>query len=340
MKSPELLKMIHQVRLKPMACYVTEPVPANFLSEIVPPYDTGRFVMERFTQMQQKGVPVYSSPLQVNSVHWRLKVYPYGNGAVRGEYLSVFLELTIGYPETSKYEYRVQMIHQSASKNIQREFVSDFEVGECWGYNRFFRLDLLASEGYLNSQNDTLELRFHVRPSTFYQRCRDQQWFISQLLRKQTDQDRKVKDLKERLRHEQANHKATIAAATAAGCNVKSAARKAVRLTEGIITSGNKDSLASIKAVDNGNVTDKLMDTTRNSPSSSSSSTSSTSSSSSSAAAAAASIKASAESSSVSSATAQEPSGAMAAAATSTTDYTFQIAEEATNENNHNNGKL
>lgn len=101
-KSPELLKMIHQVRLKPMTCYVTAPVPADFNSEIVPPYDTGTFIMEKFTILQQRGVPVYSNPLLVNGMQWRLKVYPYGNGAVRGEYLSVFLELTTGYPETSK----------------------------------------------------------------------------------------------------------------------------------------------------------------------------------------------------------------------------------------------
>ena len=62
----------------------------------------------------------------------------------------------------SRYEYRVEMVHQASSdptKNIIREFASDFEVGECWGYNRFFRLDLLASEGYLNMQTDTLVLR-------------------------------------------------------------------------------------------------------------------------------------------------------------------------------------
>lgn len=55
------------------------------------------------------------------------------------------------------------MIHQAgrdSDKNIVREFASDFEVGECWGYNRFFRLDLLASEGYLNETLDTLVLRF------------------------------------------------------------------------------------------------------------------------------------------------------------------------------------
>lgn len=43
------------------------------------------------------------------------------------------------------------------TKNILREFTSDFEIGECWGYNRFFRLDLLNNEGFL--QRDTLILK-------------------------------------------------------------------------------------------------------------------------------------------------------------------------------------
>lgn len=67
-----------------------------------------------------------------------------------------------------RYEYRVEMVHQASNdptKNIIREFASDFEVGECWGYNRFFRLDLLASEGYLNMQTDTLILRYVLKPS-------------------------------------------------------------------------------------------------------------------------------------------------------------------------------
>ena len=81
-----------------------------------------------------------------------------------------------------------------------REFASDFEVGECWGYNRFFRLDLLSSEGYLSNDSLTLKFQvltrikrsstclslnpviyFQVRPPTFYQKCRDQQWYIHQL---------------------------------------------------------------------------------------------------------------------------------------------------------------
>ena len=73
------------------------------------------------------------------------------------------------------------MVHQASNdptKNIVREFASDFEVGECWGYNRFFRLDMLAAEGYLNTKSDVLVLRFQVRPPTFYQKCRDQQWYV------------------------------------------------------------------------------------------------------------------------------------------------------------------
>ncbi|XP_075221281.1 E3 ubiquitin-protein ligase TRIM37-like isoform X2 [Lycorma delicatula] len=201
-QSSELSRMIHQVRKKPMASFVTAPVPADFISEIVPGYDSSTFVMQRFTQLQHKADPVYSSPLHVNGLCWRLKVYPDGNGVVRGNYLSVFLELTAGLPETSKYEYRVEMIHQGsrdASKNIVREFASDFEIGECWGYNRFFRLDLLASEGYLNTERDTLILRFQVRPPTFFQRCRDQQWYINQLHTVQNQHVQQLNELKQRL---------------------------------------------------------------------------------------------------------------------------------------------
>jgi tripartite motif-containing protein 37 len=76
------------------------------------------------------------------------------------------------------------MIHnlsKDPSKNIVREFASDFEVGECWGYNRFFLLDALISEGFLDTDNDILILRFQVRPPTYQQKCRDQQWYLTHI---------------------------------------------------------------------------------------------------------------------------------------------------------------
>lgn len=201
-KSSEILMMFQQVHRKPMASFVTTPVPPDFTSELVPSYDSATFVLENFSTLRQRADPVYSPPLQVSGLCWRLKVYPDGNGVVRGYYLSVFLELSAGLPETSKYEYRVEMVHQSCNdptKNIIREFASDFEVGECWGYNRFFRLDLLANEGYLNRQNDTVILRFQVRSPTFFQKCRDHHWYITQLEAAQTGYIQQINNLKERL---------------------------------------------------------------------------------------------------------------------------------------------
>lgn len=47
--------------------------------------------------------------------------------------------------------------------------------------------------------NLPLVLRFQVRPPTFYQKCRDQQWYINQLEAAQNDQLNNINDLKERL---------------------------------------------------------------------------------------------------------------------------------------------
>ncbi|XP_055686310.1 E3 ubiquitin-protein ligase TRIM37-like isoform X2 [Lutzomyia longipalpis] len=251
MKSPEVLKIIHQVRIKPMSSYVTARMSADFTSEMVPSFDKCSFLLENFSSMQQKGVPVYSNPLKVNGLAWRLKVYPFGNGVVRGEYLSVFLELTTGHPFSNKYEYRIQMFHPtSGSKLISREFVSDFEIGECWGYNRFFRLDMLASEGYWSATNDNLQLRFEVRPSTYYQRCRDQTWYINQLLQQQQQYLLQINDLKDKLEKERTKKKTDLSQNVAqidSACRVVSAGNDLLDslCSEVNLCSGGKSSQAT-----------------------------------------------------------------------------------------------
>jgi tripartite motif-containing protein 37 len=177
-------------------------------SEIVPQYDSSTFVITNFSILRHNVDPIYSQPLHINGLTWRLKVYPDGNGTVRGTYLSVFLELTNGLNEPSKYEYRVEMIHQLSkdpSKNIVREFASDFEVGECWGYNRFFLLDALITEGFLDTDNDILILRFQVRPPTYQQKCRDQQWYITHLENDNHHLHNEMKILREKIHFLMAN---------------------------------------------------------------------------------------------------------------------------------------
>ncbi|VDK80355.1 unnamed protein product [Dibothriocephalus latus] len=102
-RSMALSTMFAEVHKTPMASLVSAPVPAEFQSEIVPAYDSSTFVMRNFTLLRQRVDPVYSPPLHVGGLSWRLKVYPDGNGVVRGNYLSVFLELSAGIREPSKF---------------------------------------------------------------------------------------------------------------------------------------------------------------------------------------------------------------------------------------------
>ncbi|XP_048838445.1 E3 ubiquitin-protein ligase TRIM37 isoform X3 [Brienomyrus brachyistius] len=247
-KSPEILLMFQQVHRKPMQSFVTTPVPPDFTSELVPAYDSSTFVLANFSTLRQRADPIYSPPLQISGLCWRLKVYPDGNGVVRGNYLSVFLELSAGLPETSKYEYRVEMVHQASSdptKNIIREFASDFEVGECWGYNRFFRLDLLASEGYLNMQTDTLVLRYQVRSPTFFQKCRDQCWYISQLESAQTSYIQQINNLKERLAIELFRRQKSRSSSPPGGRSCPSASERDPRPGKGSVAEGGTQATAA-----------------------------------------------------------------------------------------------
>ena len=62
---------------KPMASFVTENINGNeqFVSEIVPQYDSSTFTINAFSQLQNKADPIYSPPLNVNGLSWRLKVF-------------------------------------------------------------------------------------------------------------------------------------------------------------------------------------------------------------------------------------------------------------------------
>lgn len=86
---------------------------------------------------------IYSDHLLHNGIKWRLKVYPHGNGNAKNVYLSIFLEMDSRFPEIRRYEYKIEMLNQRNGAPVVREFSSEFEGGECWGYNRFFRIDLL-----------------------------------------------------------------------------------------------------------------------------------------------------------------------------------------------------
>jgi tripartite motif-containing protein 37 len=197
-KTPELRQMLSEVHSQPVSHLFRERVSADFPSELIPEYCSAEFrIGPDFARIQAEREVVYSTPLRTNGLTWRLKVYPNGNGMAKGSFVSIFLELSAGFPGSSKYEYCVEMLHKSdddETKIVSRTFASHFEIGECWGYNRFYRADTLQSGGFL-ARDGSLHLKFHVRPPSFPQLARDQARYIQHLQDANTDQRRNIVDL-------------------------------------------------------------------------------------------------------------------------------------------------
>jgi tripartite motif-containing protein 37 len=87
-----------------------------------------------------------------------------------------------GLKEPTKYEYRVEMInHKNRNASVIREYSSTFEVGECWGYNKFYKIDLLEKEGFILPEHDAIVFRFYIRAPNNYEKCKEQQKYIKSL---------------------------------------------------------------------------------------------------------------------------------------------------------------
>lgn len=71
----------------------------------------------------------------------------------------------------------------SNKANFWKEFSSDFQDGECWGYNKFYRIENLEKDGFIDKKGKLI-FKFFVRPQTYAQLCRDQKNYIKMLEKK------------------------------------------------------------------------------------------------------------------------------------------------------------
>lgn len=124
--------------------------------------------------------PLFSSPLKMQGLVWKLKVYPRGNGSAPGEWLSVFVELIQGFSGSRQYQYKIELICYTGEKNKCRTFSSNFEEGECWGYNRFVKFQTLVDSGYISSSG-SINFRFSVRSPNYFYQSHDLQAYIKKL---------------------------------------------------------------------------------------------------------------------------------------------------------------
>ncbi|KAJ3080785.1 hypothetical protein HDU99_007414, partial [Rhizoclosmatium hyalinum] len=181
-------------------------VAKTFQSTLIPTYESSVMKIPDFMQRIRNTTSeadavspngsldvIYSEPFRASGVEWKLKVYCNGN---KGTHLSVFVLMLDGYPAPSKYQYAIELVRKTQSSEpataahnepdtsgvkSTREFISEFSPGECWGYTKFYPLELFPSSGFLSPEDGSLEIKFSVRAMDYAQRCRDLQWRLDKV---------------------------------------------------------------------------------------------------------------------------------------------------------------
>lgn len=177
-KRSEISDTLFQLTTTPVSSFVIPQVSPDFTDQIELRSVNAEFVIDDFESVRHSTEPLYSRPLHTNGLEFKLKVYPCGNEMSRGVYVSVFLQLSSSVPghRSSQYTYQIQMKNQSGSV-FEREFTSEFEAGECWGYNRFFQLDRL--DQYI--EHNQLRFIFYVRATSYATQQRDLNNYVKHL---------------------------------------------------------------------------------------------------------------------------------------------------------------
>ena len=116
---------------------------------------------------KESNIVFYGNQLEQNGNLWRLKIYPNGAGIFKKVFMSVFVELVKGWPRGGSYSYKITMKRRFGlmGDHLEKEYNSDFDNGVCWGYNRFYRIEDLERDGFLDPEEDVLQLELEIGPS-------------------------------------------------------------------------------------------------------------------------------------------------------------------------------
>eukprot|EP00731_Ephydatia_muelleri_P023634 Em0015g1217a len=198
---------LEKIRIS-IASFDAVPSVEPLVNRIVPKYEYGTLTIHPFQARQIQGDEIFSNPLNVDGMTWKLKVYPNGHKEDTGKYLSVFIELTSGFERKANYQYSIIMLFNASEKyphkNFQKEYESDFSDGESWGYRKFYDLSKLKDEGFL--KNDTIVLQFGIRAPTYCQKYSDLNLYVQRLEQAQKTLTQKVSELQHRVENHAGPH--------------------------------------------------------------------------------------------------------------------------------------
>ena len=188
-KSDDIIKQIKQLNLtlyneEQLFKHVSLDLSTEITNDVIPKYASAKFEVDNYkTLLHNENADIIFSPqMRINGLIWRVKLYPCGNHSAKGEFVSVFLELTegLGAMDKNVYFYKIELINYEGKKNFIQEYSSEFANGESWGYSKFFRLDRLEKEGFVH-KSGKIGINVYIRPQNYECLVRDLKSYIEVL---------------------------------------------------------------------------------------------------------------------------------------------------------------
>ncbi|XP_052869605.1 uncharacterized protein LOC128275222 [Anopheles cruzii] len=152
-----------------------EHVPVDLDCEFVPEFRSEVFVVKNYHAIEPMDECRTSDVLRdVVGFGWRLHIW-------KSDHLSVTLIMTDGI--NGRYEYCIELMHEDPAKAIRLTQVDHFELHQTGPVHDLIENEQLEVERFLNAQDDSLQIRFSVRPPTIVMVSRYQQEFIDRFMK-------------------------------------------------------------------------------------------------------------------------------------------------------------
>ncbi|XP_049537378.1 uncharacterized protein LOC125952131 isoform X1 [Anopheles darlingi] len=152
-----------------------EHVPVDLDCEFVPEFRSEVFVVKNYHAIEPMDECRTSDVLRdVVGFGWRLHIW-------KSDHLSVTLIMTDGID--GRYEYCIELMHDDPAKAIRLTQVDHFELHQTGPVHDLIENEQLEVEGFLSELDDSLQIKFSVRPPTIVMVSRYQQEFIDRFMK-------------------------------------------------------------------------------------------------------------------------------------------------------------
>ncbi|XP_065095066.1 uncharacterized protein LOC135716596 [Ochlerotatus camptorhynchus] len=172
-KDSDFVRRCSQLIEKPIESFVHQPVAADLECDFIPEFRSEIFIVKDYQAIEPIEECRTSDVLNdVVGFGWRLHAW-------KSDHLSVTLMMTEGV--SGRYEYCIELLHDTdPSKSIKLTHIDQFELHRSGPVHDLIENERLLEQGFISESNDTLQIKFSVRPPTIVTKSRYQQEYIDQ----------------------------------------------------------------------------------------------------------------------------------------------------------------